>query len=623
MRRRGLVAYLLSVLVAALAAFVLVQPRQHGDVAEYTLMTLAFANHGTPDIRMGDIADGKRMLPGLGGLYGLLEQDMAANKPEVFPAFARGQDGAVYANHFFAYSALAVIPFKLLQAAGRDPFACYLALNLAALCVLAWWLYRFFGAPWRAWGALLLFLSCGSVLYLPWTSTETASAALLLAALCAFTTGAPFAAALMAALAAQQNPTILLFFGFAPLLRMAQTGERLGQVLDRRTLAALALGAALCALPVLFNLVQFGVPSIIAKTFSSSRLVGLTRLGSFFFDLNQGMLVGVPAVTLAVLLWGWRGGAHAWRDGAALTLGIAFIVAMCLPALAIWNFNSGAAGMMRYAVWSAMPLLFLLLWRMRRAANWPWAMLAVVLPLQAGAMWHARGYGYMEFSPLAQAVMRAAPELYAPEPEVFGERSVHGDEYIDPAQVYRWPSEGLPHKQMFNEAWPGIHERLCGPGREPAPGSTSASYRSWRFINGPLRCVPADPATRRYLAADFAAGDVVQAGAGWVPGAAPSMLPVAGTGPDCKGLQSEGPVSELAVVLPAGSPYRDLALAGVYASKNNYTRIAMDGRDLGRRQLDQLAVLQLPDGAQPGRRIRLRLEHETDRAFCLQQVVLR
>jgi hypothetical protein len=624
MSARGrLAAYLLSVLAAAIAAFALVTPRQHGDVAEYTLMTLALANHGTPDIRLSDIADGKRMLPGLAGLYGLLERDMAANKEEVFPAFARGRHGDVYANHFFAYSALAVVPFKLLQAAGRDPFGCYLALNLAALCALAYWLYRFFGSPWRAWAALLLMVACGSALYLPWTSTETASAALLLAALCAFTLQSPFAAALMAALAAQQNPTILLFFGFAPLLRMALTGERAGHVLERRTLAALLLGAALCALPVLFNLWQFGVPSVIARTFSSSRLVGLTRLGSFFFDLNQGMLVGVPALALALLAWGWRRGAQAWRDGTALLLALVFIVAMCLPALAIWNFNSGAAGMMRYAVWSAMPLLFVLLWRMRRTARWPWGMLAVVLPLQASAMWHANSYGYKEFSPLAQAVMRAAPALYWPEPEVFGERAVNGDDYIDPAQVYRWPSEGEARKQMYNEAWPGIHERLCGQGREPKLGSAHASYRSWRFIDGPLECIAADPRTRRFVAVDFAAASVVQAGAGWVPGGAPSMLPVAGTGPDCLGLRSEGMVSELAVVLPAGGPYRTLALAGVYASKNNYTRIGMDGRDLGRHQLDQLAVLPLPDGAAGGRRVTLRLEHERDRAFCLQQVVLR
>ena len=621
--RRRLAAFLLSVLAAAIAAFVLVTPRQHGDVAEYTLMTLAFANHGTPDIRLSDIADGKRRLPGLAGLYDLLGQDMASNKDEVFPAFARGRHGAVYANHFFAYSALAVVPFKLLQAAGRDPFSCYLALHLSALCVLAYWLYRFFDSPWRAWAALLLMAACGSALYLPWTSTETASAALLLAALCAFTLQSPFAASAMAALAAQQNPTILLVFGFAPLLRMALTGERLGEVLDRRTLAALLSGAALCAVPVLFNLWQFGVPSVIARTFSSSRLIGLTRLGSLFFDLNQGMLVGVPALALALLMWGWQRGAQAWRDGAALLLAVGFIIAMCLPALAIWNFNSGAAGMMRYAVWSAMPLLFLLLWRMRRAARWPWPVLAVVLPLQAGAMWHANSYGYKEFSPLAQAVMRTAPALYWPEPEVFGERSVNGDEYIDPAQVYRWPSEGEARKQMYNEAWPGIHERLCGPGREPAPGSTHASYRSWRFINGPLQCVAADPHTRRFVAADFAAGTVVQPGAGWVPGAAPTMLPVAGTGPDCLGVQSEGMVSELVVVLPAGGPYRTLALAGVYASKNNYTRISIDGRDLGRQQLDQLAVLPLPDGATTGRRVALRLEHERDRAFCLQQVVLR
>lgn len=621
--RARLAAFLLSVLAAAIAAFALVTPRQHGDVAEYTLMTLAFANHGTPEIRLSDIEDGKRMLPGLSGLYGLLEQDMAANKEEVFPAFARGRHGEVYANHFFVYSALAVVPFKLLQAAGRDPFGCYLALNLAALCVLAFWLYRFFASPWRAWCALLLFLACGSALYLPWTSTETASAALLLAALCAFSTGSPLAAALMAALAAQQNPTILLFFGFAPLLRMALSGEKLAQVLERRTLAALALGAALCALPVLFNLWQFGVPSIIAKTFSSSRLVGLTRLGSFFFDLNHGMLVGIPALALALLMWGWQRGAPARRDVLALALAAAFIVAMCLPALAIWNFNSGAAGMMRYAVWSAIPLLFLLLWRMRRAARWPWAMLAVLLPLQAGAMWHAASYGYKEFSPLAQTVMHAAPALYLPEPEVFGERSVNGDEYIDGAQVYRWPTEGEARKQMFNESWPSIHERLCGPGREPAPGSISASYRSWRFINGPLQCVPADTSVKRYVAADFAAGTVVQPGTGWVPGALPSMLHVAGTGPDCLGMQSEGMVSELVIVLPAGGPYRTVSLAGIYASRNNYTRISFDGRDLGRQQLDQFAVLPLPPGAQAGQRVTLQLAHETDRAFCLQQLVLR
>jgi hypothetical protein len=602
----GLRRFALGLLLVLLAFVAAVPPDHNGDFVEYTLVTHAIATHGTPDIRLSDIAAVKQAIPERANVYEFLENDMRAGKQDVYAAFVRGRGGDVYAVHFFAYPALAAIPYKLLGLVGLPPFKCFLVVNAAAVFVLGLALFRLFGSVNRAAAGLALFMLCGGILYARWSSPECLSAATLLAALVYYGTGAPVRGGLLGGLATLQNPTILFFFGFAPLLRLCiDYRPALGVVtnvrrqITARAVAGLALGLALFALPPLFNLVQYGVPNIIVKKFSDSSFVSLTRLVSFFFDLNQGMLFGVPAVVVG-LLWVARGKRS--RAFAMAGLAVLFTLALAVPAMAVLNWNSGAVGMMRYAFWASMPLLFVLLWRAAQLPRWQGAALAAVVLVQGLCTEQALTYSYVQLSPLARIALRVAPGLYHPEPEIFAERTAQNDDYINPANIYHWPRDGQPVKWLYNTAQPGIEQKLCGAGRTLSTQNRfTDTYRGWRYVDGALHCQQEDAGIIRLTLPQFQYSQGVQLTRGW-------SGPEAGGGV-WDGVWSDGPVSTLSIAVPADKTSGTLTLLGHYFEGNRRTRVTVDGRDLGWIELDKRNDMRLDQIR--GGRIVVTLQHET------------
>jgi hypothetical protein len=479
-----------------LQLFFLYGPLHNGDTTEYTLTTIAIANHASPDIRLRDIEDGLRQLPNMRYTYQLLIEDMSGPKVAVDLPFLYGRQHQVYSVHFFAFSALAAIPYKLALLAGLPPFSCYYIVNLFCLLLLGLSLRRLSGGNLPALAGVALFLACGGWLYLRWTSPELMSAAALLAGMALFCANAPLRGGLLIGAAALQNPSIGAALAFMPLLRLAMHG-RAGQdwrslagvaLQGRRGCAGLLLGLATAALAPLWNLYQFGYLSAIAHYYTRPDYISLLRLHSLFFDLSQGMILAVPALLALLLLWTWRG-----RVGGRWLLAgcCALMLVMALPALPVVNWNSGAQGIMRYAFWAAMPLLFALLWQWRERAVWQPAM-ALVLVLQAYAMRALEDYHYTAFSPLAMSVMKHAPALYNPEPELFGERVQHSDSFIQENQVYTVEFEGHPLKTMYHADTPEAQVKLCGPGGRVAPQQRHTdSTRGWRYIDGPVKCLPA------------------------------------------------------------------------------------------------------------------------------------
>jgi hypothetical protein len=595
----------LAVLLAILCVSFPVQPQ--GDVAEYSLATVAVASHGSPDIRLTDIARARQLLPGIAGTYDLLEADMRAGVPVVYPAFIRGRAGAVYTIHFFGYSALAAVPYKLLELAGLPPMKCYQVLNLALVFILGLGLYRLFGSAPKALLGVGLFMLCGGALYWSWTSAECVSAAALLAALLFFTTGAPLAGGLLAGLAAQQNPTILFFFAFAPLILLClhyrpgqDLREVVGAALQRRYVAGMLAGLVLVALPPLFNLWQYGVPNIIAKLYSNPALIGVARLESFYFDLNQGMIVGIPGVLGALAVWNWR------RQPALLAACAAFTLALALPALAVLNWNSGAAGVMRYAFWASMPFVFALLLRLQASPRWPLALLLALGVAQGGAMQSATHYGYVHFSPLARTLMELAPGFYHPEPEIFAERLNHNDDYITPHQVFVYRVGGQAVTTLYHAALPFGETQLCGEGGKLAPDNhyTDSAY-GWRYIDGPVRCV-AGGGQVVFTADQFRNGAAIALASGWSG--------VEDDGKGWRGAWSEGARSRLAITLDGAAAPASVTIAGTYLEGNTLTRVRINGSDLGWLALDRPQPLALPPGASQAKLLQIELEHQAPHA---------
>jgi hypothetical protein len=578
-----------------------------GDVQEYALLTIAVANHGTPDIRAGDIDDARTLMPGFGPSLDVLVQGMQSGQDVPQPGFYRGRDG-VQAIHFFGYSALAAIPYKLLKALHLPPMKCYQVVNLSFVLVLSLSLLRLFRSTPKALAGTALYMLCGGYLYWRWTSPEVASSAALLAGMVWFCCGAPLLGGLMIGIAAMQNPTIVLAAGAAPLLacclhyrREAGLRANLLAALRPRVLLGVALGVALFALSPLHNLHQFGIPSIIARVAAAPELISLVRLHSLFFDLNQGMIIAVPGVLL-VLLWLALRAAPGQRlaHAAALLLVCLLMVAFALPALSIGNWNSGAAGVMRYAFWCAMPLLFLLLWRLQQAPRWPLALVVVLAVVQTAAMAHAHSYGHIEFSPLAKWVMRHAPSLYNPEPEIFAERAMGAEGVMDPAKVYAYQVDGVAVKSMVSLAHPHP-EQLCGKD-SMVNGKMTRSVGQWAYVNGALACgeavrvaVPAAPL-----------GQVLLLGSGW---SVPEL-----TDGKVDGVWSEGEMSRLVIAYGPERQFRQLSLTGNYFDGNERTRVTINGVDLGWQTLHTGTLLTIPPQDRSVHSLTVELRHESPRS---------
>lgn len=572
-------------------------PSYRGDSVEYTVATVAIATHGTPDIRLDDIARTRVLLgDAFREPFDELERGMRAGDADLYAAFTRGKDGDVYPIHFFGYPLLAALPYKAFELVGAPPFKGFIVVNLAAVFVLGLALRRFFGSERRAWAGLALFMLCGGALYWRWSSPECVSAALLLAGMLYFTASAPVRGAMLAGLAGWQNPTILFFFGFAPLLKLCMDWQRgaglaanLRLLATRRNIAGLAAGMAVFVLPVLFNFYQYGVPNIIARKFSDPTLVGADRLFSFFFDLNQGMAIGLPGLLAAVLVWSGVLDARARREAVAVAVcALLFTLALAVPALAVLNWNSDAAGMMRYAFWASMPLLFVLL-AMLRGRAWPVPLVVGLAAVQALAMVNAASYHYTYFSPLARQVLAYAPGLYHPEPEIFAERTRNNDNYLHPDEVYTYRVDGRPVKTLVNAANFAADAALCGVGARIAPDNTiTESTRGWRYIDAPVHCLAGNLAQRSFQFDAFRDRKQVDLTSGW------STLEA--NGPGWNGVWSDGAQSRVVLHVDTLQP-QEILISGAYLEGKGRTRVRINGVDFGWHQLDREGALALPAAA--------------------------
>lgn len=496
-RPRG--RFFLSLCLVLLLVFCTTKVKRWGDFVEYGLTTIAVAQHGTPYIEVADVERMMALTPeqDVHAMFTTIRDNMVKGEQVPIPGLILSERGHYMAIHFVGYSALAGIPFRLLDTIGVDPFKAYQVVNYAPILVLGLACHLLLGSARRAWLALALFVLCGALPYMNWSSPEVFTAASLLSGLILFTVGRPLTAALLVGLAATQNPPLVFFGLFAPLIRSGwlMVSEDLGwaaalrRAATWRNAAACALQVALSAVPVLFSLWEFNEPSLIAKFSTDPGLVTLGRLASFFFDPNQGAIVAFPAVALLLvwLLWQRRAQRPLWHLVATLGL----MLALAVPALSTVNWNSGAAGPMRYVVWGAMPLLYLALAWLALQKHWPRLLLAAVVAVQFGAMWHARLYGYTEFSPLGTWVLKTMPSHYNPDPELFYERVVHIDGAVREDGVIAYPDAQQPLKTLYNERNPNAATTLCGPGRKPDESQAVLMGKGWRYINGAPVCVAA------------------------------------------------------------------------------------------------------------------------------------
>jgi hypothetical protein len=570
----------MALFAVLLVFFCMNLPKKVGDFPEYGIMTIAFASHGTPDIRLSDIQTAKRLNPEpfFNAFYQGLEDGIRRNAVSPAIAFQRGRDSGYYAIHFFAYSAIAAIPFAIFDAVGIPPFKCYQFVNLACIYLLGLACLGFFGSGRSAAAATGLFVLCGGALYWDWSSPEVMTSAALLAALLLYLDNASIMAGMLAGIASMQNPPLVLFAGFAPVFKFFYQRSHGAPSASIKDIASLAIVILLFLLPVVFNLSKFGVPNLLAAATTEPRLISATRLFSFFFDLSQGMVIGIPALFVS-LVW-----ILAYAKRAALRLlacaALLFSVAMAIPALSTQNWNSGAAGMMRYAFWAAMPILFACL-VLARDQTLPKAWILALLVLQAGATWMEQQYRHIEFSPLARFVLAHHPSAYNPAFEVFSERLLHREGVVSKDEVLYFKVDKQPTKIAFNLAnSKQASLKICGNNRELSlDAGVSVVDDGWAYLNTPPVCIPALTETISFTLRDFEQSSSIRLGRGW------GRLESGGANWD--GSWTVAPVAQLGITPPSNVPYQTLTFQGQYIAAGMETDVFVNGVYLGRHALNR------------------------------------
>jgi hypothetical protein len=401
-----------------------VDPLRAGDSDEYLLMVQALSANGSADIRAADIQTHIQMLERSG-----------THEPEPLPNehYLRGSSttdrGKSYFGHFWFYSLLAVPAWILFRFAGLNEMAALQTMNVVFFCLAAG-VVLFYGRGDRRARMLLLGLSAvGPVIwYLRWPHPEVFTWSAVLIAVVLLQKERFGMAAMMASLGALQYPPLFLLALLAIVLAAIRR--------NWRGAALATAGAAVSLVPVVFYLWLFGVPNLfVAHGVTDFSLITPRRVVSLLADLDQGILPYMPLT----LLLGLAGGVLALARGRVRgILVMAVLLGMILLVAPQRNWNSGAAGMIRYAVWMVPLIAWLAVEYVPRGRFLVLAVAAGFLVQGGIVLSHDGKPDNFRHNGLARTVLTHCPKLYCPDPQIFAERQL-GQEVDDWAGILPVP----------------------------------------------------------------------------------------------------------------------------------------------------------------------------------------
>jgi hypothetical protein len=487
-------------------------PHTPSSAVPQLLTAIAFAAHGTPEIRVSDGLTAARRFPELAETTRSLAEALGNGAIAPAAGIQRSLGGGYFSDQFWLYALLAAPFVALGSLVSKSPAFGFACVNVAAALVANVYLGRAFAASRHRLQARLLFLVCGTSFYLGWADPAVPVATAILIATLAATRAELGIGVAAAGFAAALSPSaiVILLFVLAWWWRLrlwpdtSISGPPAKPVVRPRDWVGVALGLSLTALPYWFFESQFGVSHPAARGALDLRLVDGGRFQSFFFDWNQGMVLGVPGLMFALSIATYAalfGSARSERKellrGLFFTdLALTFFV---MPALAARDFNSESSVFLRAAYVRAMPLLgslFALLPRLPLRFERP-IVIACAGAQLAVIAWNGptgTGSDHLRFTPIAEFALSHFPALYDPDPEIFRERTL-GRETPPTARrsnelsgAVVWPLTGRPRKILAPATGPLHVKRLCGPHRSITSPSVARMGPNERYLNAPFRC---------------------------------------------------------------------------------------------------------------------------------------
>lgn len=579
---------LISFLILIVSIVSIFFMRLSGDGYEYFLTTHAFYKHGTPDILVSDVLDyynnnkmlGQKKASLSDEILGILIQHLKAEKPIAALQFFPTESGEFYAMHFWMYSLLAVPIYSALHVFDFNPVWAFGFLNLAFVGLVFFYLKRLI--PEYCNEAFLLFFLMGTVFYIRWTGPEVMGASCVFIACFAILHGKIGLAMLMSGLGATQNPSIILLmpvnFAYGILLynwpQFIAFGRKPFNPAFKDFLLTL-VGVVLALMSYAFFQFKFDTPSLIAQYSAFPSLIGTDRLYSLFFDLNQGMIVGLPGL-IGLLVVGVLVNDSRKRIqwGIAAIAMISATILMAVPTLSTGNWNPGGFVMLRYNYWLGMPLLVLLIFGLILMPKKQATIIFTTTIILQGIVFVVQIMDdgtHTKHTPLARWVLKKYPSLYNPEAEIFFERSSGREFHYTIDSTYLYEHENQPKKILYHWSNYAMKTDFCPEGSLLKGAKFKEVGEGWQYLHPPFRCEVINvlsnyPKVWRVGAAS--PGSSVILTSGW-------------SIPEEEGVWSDKSQSVLSLPVPVGMKVSRIRLKGRYYSSQRTSSVTVDGRFLG------------------------------------------
>lgn len=486
-----------SVVILLLALAMLLPPTVQGDGPYYLAMTLGLLSNASPALDAVTIAS---------------VTDRLGYAPEGLSATAR--DGTIYPIHFFFYPLIVAPFYAALEALNTDPLRAFQLTNATVLSLTLWRLSKATALTVisRVFIGFSVLTSTG-LIYLQWPHPEIISTCLILGSVICFLIGRFPASAALCGLASLQNPSLALFLPMIALeqFRLMAWSPRASlraQIDTLRGLLPTVACGSVALVPYLWNAWMFGALSPIATSYVDVSLIGWERLSSILFDLNQGMIVGVPLLIIALpacvlirVRSMIRGRSASFQREDWLLLAALIVL---LPALGQTNWNGGHSVFARYATWaSVFPIAWCAMtlarveFRIVARVLAPSFALQLLLTTSVAGPAVARHPFYLDFMPWVQPLWATFPHAYNPAPEIFAERMMRKEAPPSlPIVLFDERGVALRILRRDGDTWAETSGAICGSGGNLVPldarwSSQPRSHpteRSLEYITGRMLC---------------------------------------------------------------------------------------------------------------------------------------
>lgn len=447
------------------------RPYPTGDAIEYTLMTEAFYNHFSPEVKATDYESFKQAYSKTSKWE---ENEKAANYDAVGKflqqqnlknldynyAFFVDKQGRKYSAHFWFYSLLNLPARWICAIRPFNPIFIFHLTNFL-LIILSCFVFlktSKFNEYYTAVFCLLFFYST-NYWYFCWPHPEVFTVCFASVGLWLFFHEKWYLGILLISLAALQNQPLAILPVVLSLIVLFKKG------FNFKKLIKLFLSSALILAPPVFYFSHYGTTNLIGfQGALSTDYITTTRVFGFFFDINQGMILALPLILLVYLYLYFR---KLYRIKATTTkwdlwLLPAIVIIVC-GASTINNWNHGQATVNRYVTYVGALVLMHFFFLVQEVANNKWMqfiLICSVLTQMLTIYYHQKLNRYdwstNEPKPISNWVLAHFPTLYNPDPIIFNSRYAKGLE-MDPTEspTYFMKENGqitkfLIHKRYIN-----------------------------------------------------------------------------------------------------------------------------------------------------------------------------